>query len=756
MNVRYSPLLVALVVALVATIAPVRAQEALPVLPEPAPLVVMNLAAHPDDEDGLTMAYYRRVRNAVVHSVIYTRGEGGQNEIGPELYAALGAIRTAETEAAARHLGTQVRFLNFDDFGYSKRAAETFERWGGEGAVTERLVYLIRKLKPDVLFTNHDTLTVGPRVQHGHHQAVGISAYRAMTLAADPSFHPEHLAEEGVDLWQPQRLFLRLWRGGQDTAHVRVPSGHLIPGTARPAADVAATAVAEHRSQGFDAFAERFRQGTTYFVLLASAPDAPPLPEGATDLAAGLPPNPYAARIDLTHRIDAGRVEPFPEAWLVLGDSVAVPGGRLSLTSRPAPGHTLRLTGAIDTLLVSGGHHILSVPAAARPTLPKETAQYDRFVSSPPVQAAFYDAAGQRVNAEHLAVEIAPPLVLNLAEGVALPGGLRERVLLRYGANRLTAAGRAFDPGIDSVLVTLVATREGLATPLAETARRVRVHEGRFEAALAFELPETLRAGRYDVTVRAEAPPTVATTVGPRAVLPLEGHVLPEVAVAEGLRVGLVRSYDDATEAALRELGVDVVPLDSTMLATSDFSGLHTILVDIRAYLVRPDLRAHNDRLLDWVRDGGHLVVTYQKTFEWNDAHPDPFIENASNPAGFAPYPLALGRGRVTDAEAEVTVLVPDHPLFNTPNSISPDDWTGWVQERGLYFPAAYDDRYVELLAMADPGEAPQRGSTLLARYGEGTYLYSALGWYRQLGAFNPGAYRVLANIVSLPLVDDR
>jgi len=147
----------------------------------------MNLAAHPDDEDALTMAHYRHAHDAVVHSVIYTRGEGGQNEIGPELYAALGAIRTAETEAAARHLGTQVRFLNFDDFGYSKHASETFERWGGEDEVTGRLVYLIRKLKPDVLFTNHDTLTVGPRTQHGHHQAVGISAYRAMQLAADPA-----------------------------------------------------------------------------------------------------------------------------------------------------------------------------------------------------------------------------------------------------------------------------------------------------------------------------------------------------------------------------------------------------------------------------------------------------------------------------------------------------------------------------------------------------------------------------------------
>ena len=138
--------------------------------PETAPLVVMNLAGHPDDEDGRTLTYYRRAKNAIAYSVIYTRGEGGQNEIGPELYEELGAIRTTETERAARILGTQTYYLNFNDFGYSKTARETFDLWGGEDLVTSRLVYLIRKLKPDVLFTNHDTLTPGPRRQHGQHQ----------------------------------------------------------------------------------------------------------------------------------------------------------------------------------------------------------------------------------------------------------------------------------------------------------------------------------------------------------------------------------------------------------------------------------------------------------------------------------------------------------------------------------------------------------------------------------------------------------
>jgi hypothetical protein len=183
---------------------------------------------------------------------------------------------------------------------------------------------------------------------------------------------------------------------------------------------------------------------------------------------------------------------------------------------------------------------------------------------------------------------------------------------------------------------------------------------------------------------------------------------------------------------------------------------LHTVLVDIRAYLVRADLRAYNENLLDWVNRGGHMVVNYQKTFEWNEDSSDPFNPQAHNPSNLAPYPLQLSRDRVTREDAPVTVLLPDHPLFNTPNKIDSSLWSDWVQERGLYFPGTYDPAYLELFEMNDPDEASLRSSTLLASYGEGTYMYTALGWYRQLKEYHPGVYAFFANLISLPLVDER
>jgi len=235
--------------------------------------------------------------------------------------------------------------------------------------------------------------------------------------------------------------------------------------------------------------------------------------------------------------------------------------------------------------------------------------------------------------------------------------------------------------------------------------------------------------------------------------------VLPAVNVADGLRVGFVQSYGQITENALRAMGADVTVLDSTALATSDFNQFDTIVLDIRAYLVRTDLREHSNRLLEWVRSGGHLVVGYHKTFEWNPGSSGSFFDMdvvEVPEEGWAPFPLTLGRGRVTRENAPVDVLLPDHVLFRSPHAIGAEDWSGWVQERGLYFPREYNDGYAELLAMNDPGEDALRGGLLLADVGEGTYLYSSLVWYRQLEALNPGAWRMFANRMSLPLTDGR
>jgi len=169
---------------------------------------ILCIAAHPDDEDGATLAYYSRIKGFDAYTIFYTRGEGGQNEIGPELYDELGKIRERECYDAAEIQGSKVYFLGFLDLGYSKTAKETFKFWGGEDSVLARIVYIIRVIRPDVVITNHDTITTKPKRQHGHHQVSGITIYNAFEKAADPNYHPEQLVN-GVEPWKIKKLYFR-------------------------------------------------------------------------------------------------------------------------------------------------------------------------------------------------------------------------------------------------------------------------------------------------------------------------------------------------------------------------------------------------------------------------------------------------------------------------------------------------------------------------------------------------------------------
>jgi len=208
--------------------------------------------------------------------------------------------------------------------------------------------------------------------------------------------------------------------------------------------------------------------------------------------------------------------------------------------------------------------------------------------------------------------------------------------------------------------------------------------------------------------------------------------------VPPGLRVGFIGFNNDPKPALLAQLGVGVDLLDQGTLARASLENYDAIVVADRAYDYREDLAEANARLLDYVQAGGTLVVEHQGR-RWN-------------PADFAPFPAAKPPSRtlrVTDETAPVRVLAPDHPVLNFPNRIGEDDWTGWVQERGLYFWESWSDDYTPLLVLADPGEEPLQGSLLYARYGEGVYIYSGLALFRQVEAGVPGGVRLYINLLS-------
>ncbi|MFN2453118.1 MAG: PIG-L family deacetylase [Pyrinomonadaceae bacterium] len=201
------------------------------------------------------------------------------------------------------------------------------------------------------------------------------------------------------------------------------------------------------------------------------------------------------------------------------------------------------------------------------------------------------------------------------------------------------------------------------------------------------------------------------------------------------VRVGYIMGSGDEVPEAIRRMGVPVTLLDEDELSTGDLSRYDTIVVGVRASQVRPDFTANNARLMEYVRGGGTLIVQYQR--------PD-YVEK-----NLAPLPAKIGP-RVTDENAVVTVLQPQHPAFNFPNKITADDWKDWRQERSLYNMTTLDAGYVPLLESHDPGEPAQNGGEVYAELGRGKYVYTSYAWFRELPEGVPGAYRLFANLLSL------
>jgi alpha-galactosidase-like protein len=207
--------------------------------------------------------------------------------------------------------------------------------------------------------------------------------------------------------------------------------------------------------------------------------------------------------------------------------------------------------------------------------------------------------------------------------------------------------------------------------------------------------------------------------------------------------VGYVEGTGDTVPDALRQLGITVTMLSAKDIAAADLSKFPAIVLGVRAYAVRDDLRAYNKRLMDYVSNGGTLVVQYNRSNEVGNIQ-------------LAPYPVTMANvnqnntERVTHEDAPVKFLDPANPVLNVPNKISAGDFDGWVDERGTFFLRSWDQRYVTPLESADPGEPGRDGGLVMGKYGKGTYVYTGYSFFRQLPAGVKGAYRLFANLVSI------
>ncbi len=257
------------------------------------------------------------------------------------------------------------------------------------------------------------------------------------------------------------------------------------------------------------------------------------------------------------------------------------------------------------------------------------------------------------------------------------------------------------------------------------------------EASQGYVKPEILIDGNsYDkelIPITYEHIPTQTV------LLPAQIKVVRLDVKKSGQLIGYVMGAGDEIPSNLEAIGYSVRLLEVQDLTENTLKDLDALVLGIRAYNVLDELPFKSDILLEYVQKGGTMVVQYNTS----GRGPRDF-------SNLAPYPMRLSRDRVSDETAPVTLLETDHPVLNFPNQISLEDFDGWVQERGLYFPDQWDEAYSPILAMNDPGEDEKRGALLVAPYGEGYYIYTGLSFFRELPAGVPGAFKLLSNILSI------
>jgi LmbE family N-acetylglucosaminyl deacetylase len=471
------------------------------------------------------------------------------------------------------------------------------------------------------------------------------------------------------------------------------------------------------------------------------------------------------------------------EAEVYNGGSVTVAWRDVALRSPSAGwGEPIVITpasGIVDPGAAVTSRDTATIPATAAPSPPY-------FVARPLI-GALYDWSGVPAATRglphgapaltaHVALEIGG-VPVELTREVTLRvqdqavGEVRKPVQLMPAVEVLLEPDTLFWPAGDTLPRTFTVTlrRNGADTTRGRVrlavdgwvtpADRAFVLTRRGEAvSMAVPLRRPAGAATADVHVRAEAVTADGAVYREGTTAIAYPHVRPTswlraaesrvrvapAALPGARRVGYVRGASDRVPEALRRAGLPLDVLDPAALGRGDLSAYDVIVVGSRAYETDTALVAANDRLLDWVRAGGHLVVQYQ--------------QYAYVRGGYAPYRLEIAtpHDRVTDETSPVTVLVPGHPVFQRPNQLTAADWDGWPQERGLYFAGTWADAWEPLLEMRDPGRAPVRGGLLVASVGEGTYVYTGLSFFRALPAGVPGAFRLFFNLLQVGQELDR
>ncbi|TVZ55560.1 GlcNAc-PI de-N-acetylase [Lutibacter sp. Hel_I_33_5] len=782
----------------------------------------LYIAAHPDDENTRLIAYLSNHVKARTGYLSLTRGDGGQNLIGPEIRELLGVIRTQELLAARRVDGGEQFFTRANDFGYSKHPNETLEIWNKKEVLSD-VVWAIRNFKPDVIINrfNHRT----PGTTHGHHTSSAMLSVEAFDMANDKTKFKEQLKQ--TSLWKPKRLFYNtsLWfYRGREAAFKEASKnftsldvGVYYPLKGVSNNELASLASSQHLCQGFGRLSRRGSQ-TEYVEFLKGEE-----PKDKNDVFSGI--NTTWNRIkgggeigDILYEVEQNFdfVNPSKHLPKLLEAYQKIQKLEDAHWRKIKEKQILNIIEACAGLYLEAS--AISSSAVPNSSIDVNFEALNRSNSNIELNSIVSSIDNKTIVKE---TDLKPNKKVNFKETIAIktnqfsdPYWLRKAGTLgMYSVDDKTLIGKPETPR--SAQITFNLLIDNVAVSITKDVVRRYAKRDKGELYDPFEvLPEittkinnkvvifsddspqkvsvTIRAGAknadgnvvleipngwtvspkfidFNIAQKSDtktvdfmvSPPknqsegqlkVIATSNGKKytkelveisyshipkqsVLLNSEAKVVRLNIQKAGNFIGYIQGSGDAVPESLRQIGYLVKEIKPSEINEKNLQQFDAIVVGIRAYNTISELKFKQKYLLDYVKNGGNMVVQYN-TSRRVDVQ--------------APFDLKLSRDRVTDEKSEVTVLANNHSIVNFPNKITGSDFNGWVQERGLYFPNTWSKEYTPILSMNDKGETAKKGSLLVAKYGKGNYIYTGLSFFRELPAGVSGAYKLFANMLSV------
>ena len=786
---------------------------------------VLYIAAHPDDENTRLISYLSNDKMARTGYLSLTRGDGGQNLIGPELRDQLGVIRTQELLEARKIDGGEQFFSRANDFGYSKNPEETLQIWD-KNQVLSDVVWAIRKFQPDVIINRFDHRS--PGTTHGHHTASALLSVESFDLANDAAVFPNQL--KWVKPWQPKRQFFNTswWFYGSKekfdaadkTKLSSLQIGVYYPSIGKSNQEIAALSRSCHESQGFGSTGSRGEE-IEYLEFLkgVSLNNTSKIFEGVDTtwnrIKGGAAVGELVQKIlkEYDFKNPASSIPNLVKVYSMvqlledvhwksikteeLKKLIAACSGLylevVSENQTATPNNPLNVK--IEAINRSENSMILknviSMPEGKNTTLNSplnnnisfnknlaiqlpETVNYTNpyWLNEKGTLGMYKVNEQQNIGIADVIREV--KLVFNIEiNTVTIP--FERNIVYKYND---PTRGEIYNPlDIIPEISTTIIDNVALFNSSKSKTIGVKIKAGKEnqKGILKLELPSNWKVnpsefafalskkGEEQIVNFEVFPPKNSDEITAKAISIVNGksfdieqininyeHISKQqilrTSEARFIRLDIKTGNEkiaylmgagDEVPKSLMQMGYEVTEINPSEITKEKLANYDVLITGIRAYNTVKELKFKQEILLNFVKEGKTMLVQYNTTDELVTKN-------------IAPFPIKISRDRVTEENAEVRFLAPEHPVLNYPNKITTKDFEGWTQEQGLYYPSEWDESFTPILSSNDRKETPKNGGLLIAKYGKGNYIYTGLSFFRELPEGVTGAYRLISNLISI------